>query len=553
MTGVDVEVGGRLLLSGASFEVAKGDKVGLAGPNGAGKTSLMSALGGPLAGPGAGQPPRGRVVRQGSLAYLAQDPRQGIDERVTGLSHVLSGRGLAAAAAELEMLREAMETEASEVNIARFCRSEEMYRNVGGYEAAAEAFQIAGGLGLSTAELARRVVELSGGQRRRLELARVLFSGADILLLDEPTNHLDLDAKAWLMSFLRSFDGGFLVVSHDLALLDDVITRVLHLKPRGQALRGQAAGQPGSQSRELPGSLHDYKGTYSQYLEASRRDEEREAALAERRNAEVVRLSSMADSMRHQSAKRARVAKSLDKRVGRLVSGAPERQRGPRQRDVRLPPPAACGEIVLEAVGLSKSYDGSAVFEPASFTLGRAERMVIMGLNGAGKTTLLKMLSKAVQPDEGSSRTGVGVSTGYYAQEHEGITAGVCALDHMRQASPVSSERELRALLGMFGLQPEAAFQDAGTLSGGEKTKLALAQLVAGRHNLLLLDEPTNNLDPPSRTAVGRALAGWAGSIIVVSHEPAFVEELAPDLALLLPDAVVDRWRDDMAELIALA
>jgi ATPase subunit of ABC transporter with duplicated ATPase domains len=176
----------------------------------------------------------------------------------------------------------------------------------------------------------------------------------------------------------------------------------------------------------------------------------------------------------------------------------------------------------------------------------------VLGLNGAGKTSLLRVIAGIALPDRGEVRVGAGVSIGYYAQEHEGITAGIDVLAHMRTQSPAPDE-QLRALLGMFGLTGEVAFQDAGTLSGGEKTKLALAQLVAGRHNLLLLDEPTNNLDPTSRTAVADALSDWPGSVIFVSHDTEFVEQLAPTKVLLMPDGDVDYFDADWLELVSLA
>ena len=183
---------------------------------------------------------------------------------------------------------------------------------------------------------------------------------------------------------------------------------------------------------------------------------------------------------------------------------------------------------------------------------GRGDRLLVMGLNGAGKTTLLRILTEQTEPDAGSFRWGHDVVPGYYAQEHEGITDGVDVLAHMRAASS-ADDQQLRSLLGMFGLTGGIAFQDAGTLSGGEKTKLALAQLVAGRKNLLLLDEPTNNLDPPSRTAIARALQGWPGAMIIVSHDPEFVEALAPERVLMMPEATLDFWDDELLDLVSLA
>jgi ATPase subunit of ABC transporter with duplicated ATPase domains len=192
------------------------------------------------------------------------------------------------------------------------------------------------------------------------------------------------------------------------------------------------------------------------------------------------------------------------------------------------------------------------VFSDLSFDVGRGERLLVMGFNGAGKTTLLKVLEGRLAAELGEVKLGTNVSLGYYAQEHEGIRAGRTLLDHMREASDIG-DSELRGLLGMFALSGPKAFQDAATLSGGEKTKLALAQLVAGRHNLLLLDEPTNNLDPTARTATGSALAAWPGTMIVVSHDVEFVKALAPDRVLLMPEGTLDYFDDAMLEYVELA
>jgi ATPase subunit of ABC transporter with duplicated ATPase domains len=207
---------------------------------------------------------------------------------------------------------------------------------------------------------------------------------------------------------------------------------------------------------------------------------------------------------------------------------------------------------VVEADGLTKSYGGPPVFEDVSFAVERGQRLLVMGLNGAGKTSLLRILAGLSAATSGNWESGVGVSIGYYAQEHEGIVAGRSVLAHLHEHSD-ATETELRSLLGMFGLIGEKAFQDASTLSGGEKTKLALAQLVAGHHNCLLLDEPTNNLDPPSREGIGRALSAWPGAMVVVSHDAGFVAELAPDRVLLMPDGTEDSWSDDLLDLVTMA
>jgi ATPase subunit of ABC transporter with duplicated ATPase domains len=525
-TDLAVEVAGRTVLEDASVSLYPGDKVGLVGRNGAGKTSLLKVLGGE-------EPPvAGRVVRRGALGHLAQDPR--LSSAMTSaatVEYIISGRGLDEQATRLEKLRLVLEEDPSLGNVSRFSRAEENYRAAGGYSAEATARRIAAGLGLPGDRLDLPLRALSGGERRRAELARILFAGSDMLLLDEPTNHLDSDAKSWLMKFLGSFRGALLVVSHDLVLLDQAITRVLHLDE---------------------GRLVEYRGTYSEYRAARKRDEQRLSKVAERQRSEIARLSALADSMRHQTEKRARIAKTLDSRVARLRTEAVQSPRAERRIAVRFPEPPRPGRVVVEVEELTKGYGGPPVFDRITFEVGRGERLLVMGLNGAGKTSLLRILANVSTADAGSVSLGSGVSLGYYAQEHEGISAGTSVLDHMRTQSG-APEQQLRALIGMFGLTGEKAFQDAGTLSGGEKTKLALAQLVAGRHNLLLLDEPTNNLDPPSLQAVGDALAAWPGAMVIVSHEKGFVERLRPDRVLLMPEGEMDYWRDDLLELVALA
>jgi ATPase subunit of ABC transporter with duplicated ATPase domains len=481
---------------------------------------------------GEAEPAGGIVSRPRRLGYLAQDPPargQGVDG--TALSHVLSGRGLDAAAAQLAALHGRMDSDPSTGNVRAYSDAEEAFSVAGGYAAEGEVRRIAAGLGLGADRLDLPIGALSGGERRRVELARILFAGDDLLLLDEPTNHLDVDAKEWLMSFLRSFRGALLVISHDLALLDQAITRVLHLDE---------------------GELVEYRGTYSQYLDARKEDEERRTKLATRQEAEMRRLKSLADVMRRQTEKRARAAKALDTRVERMRRERVHAPKAERTLKVKLPEPPRAGKVVLEAEDLAKGFGTKVVFEDVTFGVGRGERLLVLGLNGAGKTTLLRTLVGELEPDLGEVRLGHNVSLGYYAQEHEGIRSGRTVLEHVREVSGLA-DQYLRGLLGMFGLRGDLVFQDAGTLSGGEKTKLALALLVTSAHNLLLLDEPTNNLDPPSRTAVGSALRGWKGAMVLVSHDTEFVTELAPDRVLLMPDGVLDYWNDDLLDLVALA
>jgi ATPase subunit of ABC transporter with duplicated ATPase domains len=527
-----VEVGGKTIVDGVNIEVRAGEKVGLVGRNGAGKTTLLRVLG------GAGSPRGGSVRRATATGYLSQDPRA--DRAPDGTScllHVLSGRGLDRATDALERARLVLEADPTTRNVERFASAHDQFEGAGGYAAESEVRSLVAGIGLDADRLDLTLGALSGGERRRLELVRILFSGSELLLLDEPTNHLDADARAWLLALLRSFRGALVVVSHDLDLLDDAITRVIHVD---------------RESEDATGRLVEYRGTYSQYLATRERDEERLTKVVRRTNAEIARLQTLANSMRGQSAKRARVAKRFDARVERLAA---DRAAAPTKRNARalhFPEPPSCGRRVLTATELYKSFGALDVFADVSFDVERRERLLVMGLNGAGKTTMLKVLADRLPPDLGEVTIGQHVSVGYYAQEHEGIVDGRSLLQHMHDASP-SGDRALRALLGMFGLSGEKAHQDAATLSGGEKTKLALAQLVAGRHNLLLLDEPTNNLDPMARAATGAALAAWPGTMIVVSHDVEFVRSLAPDRVLLMPDGTRDYFDESMLDLVELA
>jgi ATPase subunit of ABC transporter with duplicated ATPase domains len=526
-----IEVGGKTIVKDATIQVRPGDKVGLVGRNGAGKTTLLRVLGGVA-------PPRaGRVSRPAATGYLSQDPRSDtVPDDVNCLAHVLSGRGLDRMQNEMEKTRLSLDEDPSPANVERFARAEERFEAAGGYAAESEVRRLAAGVRLRDDRLDLTLGALSGGERRRLELVRILFSGSELLLLDEPTNHLDPDARSWLLELLRSYRGALLVVSHDLDLLDEAITRVVHVD---------------RESEEGTGALIEYKGTYSQYLAAREGDEQRLVKRAAHQQAEIKRLSTLANTMRGQTVKRARVAHTLDRRVERLAAEQVTAPKKRRKLNLRFPAPPGCGRTVLTATDLWKSFGTLDVFAEISFDVGRGERLLVTGRNGAGKTTLLKVLSGRLEPELGEVSLGTRVSLGYYAQEHEGIRPGASLVEHMHEASGPNGA-DPRALLGMFGLSGPKAFQDAATLSGGEKTKLALAQLVAGRHNVLLLDEPTNNLDPMSRTSTGQALASWPGTMIVVSHDVDFVRALDPDRALFMPDGVLDYFSDEMLDLVAL-
>lgn len=528
---LSVEVGGKLIVDDVSFRVLPGDKVGIVGRNGAGKTSMLKVIAGEV------MPATGKISMVGDMGYLNQEPKADAaiaNQRV--LDRVISGRSLDVLAQELEKTRLAMELDPSDANIKKFTRREEEFSNRGGYQAESDAMKILAGLGITESRFLLALSNLSGGERRRVELARILFAGSDVLLLDEPTNHLDLDSKTWLLSFIRSYPGAMIVISHDLDLLDEAITRIFHLE------RGTGDGQ-----------LVEYKGTFSQYKRARAEDEESERRRNTRLQGEIKRLETQADSMRHSSAKRARVAQSLDKRVERLADKVGEVSESSRIKVVaKMTEPPPSGKDVLSVGGLCKGFGQRAIFEDVSFEVSRSERLLVVGLNGAGKTTLLRLVTGELASDLGQVKFGRDVSVGYYAQEHENLNLRETPIDQMNRAFG-GTITESRSLLASFGLAGDVIFQPTGTLSGGEKTKLSLSLLVAGRHNLLLLDEPTNNLDPESRLAVGSSLSSWKGTMLVVTHDEVFAEALSPDKVLILPDGTVDYYDDNYLELVAMA
>ncbi|HYY80957.1 MAG TPA: ABC-F family ATP-binding cassette domain-containing protein [Actinomycetes bacterium] len=542
VTDMTVEIGHRLLADEVSFTVAPGDVVGLVGPNGAGKTSLLGALaeaaaaGGRLLGgpPADGTRPNPAVQLVGGLSWLPQESPP--TTASTGLARLLSARGLDRARQELEAARsridQAAEGRTRDRAIKRFSHLQERFELDGGYRAEAEARRIAAGLGVPATGLDRPLAALSGGERRRVELARVLLSEAGTLLLDEPTNHLDADAKRWLADFLAAFSGGILLVSHDLPLLDRDVTTVLVLDP-------------------MTASIESYKGTWTQYLRARELRAKTEARQRKVLQRDIKRLSAFVEKYRHSNEVMARRALVTERRVERMkASLTPERRAG-RRVAVRFPDPPPCARFPLEAADLARAYGGPPVFKHLSFDLERGERLLVLGLNGAGKTSLLRLLAGVDHPDEGEVRRGHGCAIGYYAQEHEGLDPDATCMESLREVAKAPDD-VLRGVLGHFLLGGDQAHQPTRTLSGGEKTKLALARLVLGRHNVLLLDEPTNNLDPQAVEAVRAALDTFKGAVVLVSHDTPFVQRFEPERVLLMPEGDLDVWSEDYLDLVAL-
>jgi len=528
-TDIELRAGARILIESASFRVGAGDRIGLVGRNGAGKTTLTKVLA------GEGQPAAGSVTRSGTVGYLPQDPRTG-DLTVLARDRILSARGLDELVRKLRETEGAMasaDVETHEAAMERYPKLQARFEAAGGYAAESEAATIASALGLDQRILGQPLLTLSGGQRRRVELSRILFSGNETLLLDEPTNHLDADSIIWLRDYLKGYKGGLIVISHDVDLLDQVVNKVFHLDANRAAIDQYSLG-------------------WKAYLAQRETDEKR-------RKRERANVEKKASTLLTQAAKmgakatKATAAHNMARRAERMLSGL----EGERQQDkvahLRFPDPSPCGKTPLMARGLSRSYGSLEVFTDVDLAIDRGSKVVVLGLNGAGKTTLLRMLAGVDEADTGEILPGHGLKIGYYAQEHENLDTSRTVLENMKSAAPDLGETDVRKVLGSFLFSGEDVDKPAGVLSGGEKTRLSLALLVVSSANVLLLDEPTNNLDPASREEILGALRTFTGAVVLVSHDEGAVEALEPERVLVLPDGVEDLWGPEYLELISLA
>ena len=527
--GLEIRVGARLLMENVTFRVGPGDKIGLVGRNGAGKTTLTKVLAGDLI------PSDGSVTRSGELGYLPQDPRTG-DPEMLARTRILDARGLGSLQVSMAEHTAKMASDdpaVAERAMRKYANVMERFEALGGYAAEAEAASIAHNLSLPDRILDQPLKTLSGGQRRRIELARILFSDAETMILDEPTNHLDADSVVWLREFLKTYRGGLIVISHDVDLVGETVNRVFYLDANRQ-------------------TIDLYNMNWKNYLRQRVADEDRRKK--ERANAEKKATQLQMQAARFGAkASKAAAAHQMVARAEKLLQGLDEVRQVDRVAKLRFPKPAPCGKTPLMAQGLSKSYGSLEIFTDVDLAIDRGSRVVILGLNGAGKTTMLRILAGVDKPDTGSLEPGHGLKIGYDAQEHENLDVNRSVLENMMSAAPDINETEARKVLGSFLFTGDDVLKPAGVLSGGEKTRLSLATLVVSSANMLLLDEPTNNLDPASREEILGALAHYEGAVVLVSHDEGAVAALNPERVLILPDGVEDIWSKEYQDLIALA
>jgi ATPase subunit of ABC transporter with duplicated ATPase domains len=344
---------------------------------------------------------------------------------------------------------------------------------------------------------------------------------------------LDADSVGWLREYLKSFNGGLVVISHDIALVEETVNRVFYLDANRTV-------------------IDIYNMGWKNYLRQREADEER-------RRKERSNIEKKASVLRMQAARfgakatKAAAAHQMVRRADKMMSGLDEVRVADRVAKLRFPEPAPSGRTPLAASNLSKSYGSLEIFTAVDLAIDRGSKVVVLGLNGAGKTTLLRILAGIDEPDTGAIEPGHGLKIGYYAQEHETIDVKRTVLQNMVSASPNLTETEARRVLGSFLFTGDDSHKPAGVLSGGEKTRLALAMIVVSGANVLLLDEPTNNLDPASRAEILDALANYTGAVVLVSHDEGAVEALNPERVLVLPDGLEDYWNHEYADLISLA
>jgi ATP-binding cassette subfamily F protein 3 len=504
LSGVSKRYGSQVVLDDVSWSVPIGARVGLTGPNGAGKSTILRILAGEV------EPDRGTVAmpRGARVGYLPQHVlgATGITVRAHALAAFAELHALEARRAELEhALATVPPTDPEYATVLdRYTAVCEEWDHRGRYDTESEAEAVLLGLGFRTADLDRDCGELSGGWQMRVALAQLLLRRPDFLLLDEPTNYLDLEARNWLEGFLAAYPGTLIMVAHDRYFLDVTVDRIAEV---------------------LHGRVIDYPMTYSRYLEEREARLELARAAYENQRAEIERIEAFVHRFRYQASKAALVQSRLKQleRMERLLP--PDGHE--RTLKIRLPEAARGGRVVLALERGDKRYGDVVVYDGVDLLVERGQRIALVGPNGAGKTTLLKMLAGVLPLDGGERRVGHNVALGYFAQDHaEMLDPARTALEEVMGAASVESAPHVRALLGAFLFSGEAVDKRVGVLSGGERSRLALAKLLVEPANCLLLDEPTNHLDLTAKEVLLEALLAYRGTLVIVAHDRYLLDRL---------------------------
>jgi ATP-binding cassette subfamily F protein 3 len=505
--GLTKQYSGRTLFEDVTWTVSTGDRVALVGPNGSGKTTLLRLM------TGAEHPDAGSVTmpRQTTVGYLPQDglAHRGKSLREETLSAFASVLALGAEIAELEHRMSELDPESPEHGtvIARYGECRDEWDRHGGFTIEARAEEVLLGLGFRPAELDRSTETFSGGWQMRIALAKLLLQQPNLLLLDEPTNHLDLEARNWLEDYLEAYPHAVVLVSHDRYFLDRVVTRITEINRR---------------------KLVDYTGNYSRFLQVSAANLAELRARAARQQEEIERTKRFVDRFRYQATK----AKQVQSRVKMLekvevIEVPPER----KLMRLRLPEPERPGRVVVELTRIDKAYGDVRVFKGADLAIERGERLALVGPNGVGKSTLMRILAQEEAPDSGTVKLGHKVATGYFSQDRYDLDENRTVLENMNERASITMVPQLRSILGAFLFHGDDVDKKVKVLSGGEKSRLALARMLLRPSNVLLLDEPTNHLDLDSKAILLEALQAYKGTLVFVSHDRYFLDELSTKVA----------------------